>query len=130
MTRVLPIALTLSLLAACSHHIQFIGTADGTTITGTHNLWRQTIEVTLPSGARLDGPYQTLTTDSIGERSLFFGANLTELLGAHMSGRFHGYARLTGQDDQVLEIVFALEWSGRGYGVARTSTGPEYRVMF
>jgi hypothetical protein len=130
MTRSLLIALALSLLAACSHHIQFIGVADGTTITGTHDVWRRTIAVTLPSGVRLEGPYQPLTTGAIGEGSLFFGANIAELLGRPMSGRTHGYARLTGSDSTVLEMVFALEWIGRGYGVARVSSGEEYRVMF
>ena len=130
MTRSLLIALVLSLLAACSHHIQFIGITDGTTITGTHNLWRRTIAVTLPSGVKLEGPYQPLTTGSIGEGSLFFGANIAELLGRPMSGRAHGYARLTGPEGTVLEIVFALEWTGRGYGAARTGLGDEYRVVF
>lgn len=130
MTRALLIALTLSLLVACSQHIQLISTADGSAITGTHNAWRRTIAVTLPSGVRLEGPYQSLTTDSIGEGSLFFGANTAELLGRPMSGRIHGYARLTGSGSTVLEMVFALEWIGRGYGVARASTGEEYRVMF
>ncbi|TAJ07180.1 MAG: hypothetical protein EPO61_14535 [Nitrospirae bacterium] len=130
MTRALLIALTLSLFTACSHHIQLIGAADGTTITGTHDVWHRTITVTLPSGIRLEGPYQPLTTGSIGEGSLFFGANVAELLGRPMSGRMHGYARLTGSERTVLEMVFALEWIGRGYGVARVSTGEEYRVMF
>ncbi len=130
MTRSLLIALALSLLAACSHQIRFIATADGTTLTGTHDIWRQTIAVTLPSGARLEGPYQTLTTGAIGEGSLFFGVNVAELLGRHMSGQVHGYARLIGPEGTVLELVFALEWIGRGYGVARTSLGDEYRVVF
>lgn len=130
MTQPLLIALALLLLAACSSRVQFIATADGTTLTGAHDAWRQTIAVTLPSGARLEGSYQFLTTGAIGEGSLFFGANVAELLGRHMSGRMHGYARLTGQEGTVLEIVFALEWMGRGYGVARTSLGDEYRVVF
>lgn len=130
MTRHLLIALTLSLFVACSHPIQFISTADGTAITGTHDVWRRTIAVTVPSGVRLEGPYQPLTTDSIGEGSLFFGANIVELIGRPMSGRTHGYARLTGSDSTVLELVFALEWIGRGYGVARASTGEAYWVTF
>nr|MBI3611747.1 hypothetical protein [Nitrospirota bacterium] len=130
MTRPFFIALTLSLLTACSHQIQLIDTAAGTTITGTHDVWRRTIAVTLPSGVRLEGPYQPLTTGSIGEGSLFFGANIVELIGRPMSGRMHGYARLTGSDSTVVEMVFALEWIGRGYGVARISNGAEYRVTF
>ncbi|MFM8552652.1 MAG: hypothetical protein ACKOCD_10180 [Nitrospiraceae bacterium] len=47
-----------------------------------------------------------------------------------MRGRFHGHARLTGPDGTVLAMVFALEWIERGYGVARTFTRQEYRVMF
>lgn len=123
--RLLPLLLVL---AACSHRIHLIGVADGATLAGTHDLWHRTISVALPNGATVEGPYQPLSTKTVGEGSLFFGANLTELLGAHVSGQFHGYARLTGPDGLVMEIVFALEWTGRGSGVARAGTGEEYRV--
>jgi len=122
--------LALLLLSACSHQVQFIKNADGTTLTGAHHIWQRTIAVTLPSGESLEGSYEPLSTGTIGEGSLFFGANIAALLGTHMSGRFHGYARLTGSQGTVLEIVFAFEWIGRGYGIARTSLGDEYRVAF
>ncbi|MFM8552653.1 MAG: hypothetical protein ACKOCD_10185 [Nitrospiraceae bacterium] len=62
MTRHLPALLASALLTACSSQIQFFGTDDGATVIGTHHIWRQTIEVAMLSGLKLEGPYQPLTT--------------------------------------------------------------------
>ena len=76
------------------------------------------------------GTSTTLTTAEIGPESLFFGANAGELLGPHAAERVYGYARLTGEQGTVVEIIFASDWLGHGYGVARTSLKEEYRVTF
>ena len=52
------------------------------------------------------------------------------LLGLHRAERIYGYARLTGDRGTVVEIIFASDWLGHGYGVARTSAEEEYRVTF
>jgi hypothetical protein len=66
----------------------------------------------------------------IGPESLFFGANAGELLGRHTVEQIYGYARLTGEQGTVVEIIFASDWLGHGSGVARTSFKEEYRVTF
>jgi len=52
------------------------------------------------------------------------------MLGGHLSGRFHGYAVLMGQNGPIIEMVFASEWTGHGFGVAQASPGEEYRMTF
>lgn len=122
--------LTALPLAACTRAVELVDLQTGTTLSGTHHLWTRTIVVTLPTGETATGMATTLTTAEIGPGSLFFGANVGELLGRHTPDRFHGYARLTGDRGSVVEIIFAADWLGRGFGVARTSHREEYRVRF
>jgi len=88
--------------------------SDGTTISGTSTIWNQSITLTLPSGEIVEGRYVSLTTASISVGSLFYGANVGTMLGKDISGRFHGYARLTGKNGTVVEMVFSSDWSGHG----------------
>ncbi len=117
-------------LAACTHSVELVNLKDGSTLSGTHSLWRHSLTVTLPTGETATGPYTKLTTADIGHDSLFFGANAGELLGRHAAERVYGYARLTGEGGTVMEIIFASDWLGHGHGVARTSLKEEYRVTF
>jgi hypothetical protein len=117
-------------LAACTHAIELVNLRDGSTLSGMHSPWRQSLTVALPTGETATGSYTKLTTAEIVESSLFFGANAGELLGRHAAERVYGYARLTGEGGTVVEIIFASDWFGHGYGVARTSLKEEYRVTF
>ncbi len=122
--------LLLVSLTACAHDVTFVNVRDGTEITGIHRPWSQSIQLTLPSGEVCEGQYQTLTTKTIGEDSLFYRSHLGMLLGQNTVERFHGYARLTGEQGTLVEIVFSSGWTGRGFGLAKTSAGEEYRVTF
>jgi hypothetical protein len=117
-------------LAACTHAITLTNVRDGTEVAGTHHVWRQSIEIVLPSGERCEGRYQTLTTKTIGEESLFYRSHVATLLGRNTAERFHGYARLIGEQGTVVELVFSSGWTGNGFGLAKASSGEEYRVTF
>jgi hypothetical protein len=121
-------ALTLS--SACASAITLYDLKTGETLTGDHRPLTQTIILTLPSGEILEGRYQKLTTLRIKEDSLFYRANLGALLGRNTGERFYGHALLTGDRGAVMELVLAVEWTGHGFGVARTRAGNEYRVTF
>jgi len=86
--------------------------------------------VALPTGEMAAGSYTKLTMAEIGLESLFFGANAGDLLGRHAAERIYGYARLAGEQGTSVEMIFAVDWLGHGYGVARTSLKEEYRVTF
>jgi hypothetical protein len=118
------------LLAACTSQIELVSLADGSALAGTHRVWDRSMTIGLPGGETAQGSYTKLTTADIGKESLFFGANAGELLGLHRAERIYGYARLTGDRGTVVEIIFASDWLGHGYGVARTSSKEEYRVTF
>ena len=117
-------------LLGCAHEVRLVNLSDGATIEGISKLWDQSITLTMPSGEIVEGYYVSLSSAKIGPDSLFYRANVGKMLGGHVSGRFHGYALLTGQNGTIVEMVFAGEWTGHGYGVARASSGGEYHVTF
>lgn len=116
--------------AACTRAVELVDLRTGATLSGTHHLWTRVISVTLPTGETATGTTTKLTTAEIGPDSLFFGANVGDLLGRQTPDRIYGYARLTGDRGTVVEIIFAADWLGHGSGVARTSHQAEYRVTF
>jgi hypothetical protein len=115
-------------LAACAGTIELVDLKTGATPAGTHRLLSRSMSVVLPTGETAAGAYTKLTMAELGPDSLFFGANAGELLGRHAAERIYGHARLKGGQGTVVEILFASDWLGHGYGVARTSTREEYRV--
>ncbi len=118
------------LLVACTRTVELVDLHNGSVLTGTHSLWRRSVSVSLPTGETAAGPYTQLTAADIGAESLFFGANVGELLGRHTVEQVSGYARLIGERGTVVEIIFSSDWLGHGHGVARTSLKEEYRVTF
>lgn len=118
------------LLSACTRSVELVNLTNGSILAGTHRVWDRSMTVTLPAGETARGLYTKLTTADIGGESLFFGVNAGELLGRHEAERIYGYARLTGERGTVVEIIFASDWLGHGFGVARTSSNEEYRVTF
>lgn len=130
MKKVLIIIILLAMLG-CVHNIKFVNPTDGTTIIGEYNTATKTVQVTLPAGESLKGEYVALTNASIGFGSLFYGANVGSMLSIGTGGSSNGYALLTGDKGSVMEIIFSYsEWTGHGFGVAKTNKGDEYRVIF
>ncbi len=117
-------------LVGCAHDLRLVNLGTGASAVGTATLWDQSVRVTLPSGEIAEGEFVSLSGVALGEDSLFYRANLGEMLGGGVSGRFHGYAYLAGTGGTVIEIVFASTWTGHGFGFARTSSGEEYRISF
>ncbi len=130
MLRYLLAVAALVLFTACASTITLYDLKTGETLTGDHRLLTRTITVTLPTGETLQGRYQKLTTLLINEDSLFYGVSLGALLGRNTGERLYGHTLLTGDRGIVMEMVLAVEWTGHGFGVARTRAGNEYRATF
>jgi hypothetical protein len=123
--------LFLIFLSSCVHEVKFVRFSDGTTILGKYNEANREVEVTLPSGETLRGQYVSLTNATIGYGSLFYGANIGSMLTVGAGGSSNGYALLTGNKGTIMEIIYSYsEWTGHGFGIAKTNKGDEYRVMF
>lgn len=130
MWQALWLTLLLAGLPGCTRDVRLVSLSDGSLATGTTKLWSQTVVLTLPSGEVTEGEFFSLSNTKLAEDSLFHRANLGQMFGGQVSGRFHGYAYLMGTQGTVVEIIFAADWTGRGFGFARTSRGEEYRVSF
>jgi hypothetical protein len=125
------VILILLVLIGCVREVKLVDFNDGTTIIGEYNKATKTVTITLPSGEVLKGEYVALTNATIGYGSLFYGANVGSMLSVGTGGSSNGYALLTGDKGTVMEIIFSYsEWTGHGFGTARTNKGTEYRVMF
>jgi hypothetical protein len=120
----------LFLLAACQP-VTLRSLEDGSTVAAELNALTQSITLTLPEGEVAAGHYRTLTTEAIGEGSLFFGANVGQMLGRNAGvERFYGHVRAVSVRGTVVEMVFASGWTGHGHGVARTTDGHEFTFGF
>lgn len=117
-------------LAACIRTVELVDLKTGSVLAGTQSPWNRSMAIVLPTGETAAGTYTKLTTAELGPDSLFFGANMGELLGRQTPDLVYGHARLTGGRGTVVEIIFASNWIGHGHGVARTSLKEEYRVTF
>ena len=127
--KVLP-ALLLVWLAACQP-VTLRSLEDGSTVAAELNAVTQSITLTLPQGEVAAGQYRALTTEAIGEGSLFFGANVGQMLGRNAGvERFYGHVRAVSARGTVVEMVFATGWTGHGHGVARTTDGHEFTFGF
>ena len=118
-------------LIGCVKSVKLINPNDGATIIGEYNTLSKSVKITLPSGEILEGEYVALTNASIGYGSLFYGTNVGSAISVGAGGSSNGYALLKGDKGTVMEIIFSYsEWTGHGFGTAKTNKGDEYRVMF
>lgn len=131
MRRLLSAVLSLLVLCGCAYPIKFINPQDGKLLVGEYNKISKVVNLTLPSGEVLTGEYVALTNASIGFGSLFYGANVGSTMTVGAGGTSNAYAILTGDKGTVMEIIVNYsEWTGHGFGQAKTNKGDEYRVMF
>lgn len=121
----------LLVTAGCVYNFKLVDMREGTTIIGEYNKASESVEVTLPSGEHLTGEYVALTNASISYGSLFSGTNVATAYGINVGGSSNGYALLTDGHGTVMEIIFQYsEWTGHGFGVAKTNKGKEYKIIF
>ena len=124
-------AVALIFLISCTHQIKFVHFDNGTTINGTYNTLIKSVKVTLPSGDILEGQYVPLENVSIGMGSLFYGSSMLSSWSMGAGGSANGYALLTDGKGIVMEIIFQYsQWTGHGFGEARTNKGAVYKVIF
>ena len=125
------LCLLLPPLVGCTREFIVRNLDDASQIQASLNLIRQELVLTFPDGETAVGTVRTLTTEAIGEGSLFFGANVGLMLGRNVGiERLYGHVRAIGNRDTTIEAVLAVDWLGHGYGVAKTSDGREWPIAF
>ena len=123
-------------LNACTHSIQFTNFESGETLNGTYNKLSKTVKVTMPNGEVLSGQYTAMTNASFSmvNASAYSGTAYASGTGYGMTvgGTSNAYALLKSNSSNLMMeiIVNYSEWSGSGYGEARTNKGKVYKVQF
>jgi tetratricopeptide (TPR) repeat protein len=130
--KLLPLLLISIFLSACAvNNVRLVSLSDGTTIFGEYHRTDRFIKITMPDGETLQGTYSSLTNSFIGFGSLLNAATTSMILPTATDGSTEAYALLRGNRGAVMEMVlYYSEWSGNGYGYAKTNTGTGYRVVF
>jgi tetratricopeptide (TPR) repeat protein len=130
--RLLPLFLTCLFLSACAgNNLRLVSLSDGTTIFGEYHRTDRFLKITMPDGETLQGSYSSLTNSYIGFGSLPNAATTSMIFPTATDGMTEAYAMLRGNKGTLMEMVLHYsEWSGSGYGYAKTNEGIGYRVVF
>ena len=91
------------------------------------------IEVRMVSGEILKGNWACSSDLQLGAGILTHQQELTSLLTTSGSGQHKCYAILTGDNSNVMEMMFIhdeMGWSPHGFGVAITNKGEKYRIIY
>lgn len=116
-------SVVLSSFTACSHQLNLVNSKDGMTIHGTYHVASDRIQVQLPSGDLLEGQAVSLQ-DNIPP-AYRDDATPSDV------GVSRVYAVLTDNKGIMMEAVFHYnQFSGHGFGTAKTNKGDEYKIIF
>ncbi len=133
---VLPYILFAILLVGCVHKIELTHFQTGQVLQGEYNTGSYKISITMPNGEILSGKYVALenASFSFGTATAFSGmASATAFgQGIAVGGAGQAYALLKSEKSSLMmEIVASYsEWSGHGFGEARTNDGRTFKVQF
>lgn len=123
-------------LVACTHAIQFTHFETGESLVGEYNELNKTVTVVMPNGEVLSGKYSAMTNASFSfvGANAYTGTTYASGTGYGMSvgGTSKAYALLKSSSSKLMMeiIVDYSEWSGSGYGEARTNDNRNYKVQF
>ena len=124
------------LLVGCARPIIFTNFESGNVLNGQLNGSDRSITVTMPDGDSLSGQYSYLSNASMtfGNAFATSGASSASAFGTSMNtgGQSIIYAVLTSKKSKlVMEIILPYsQWTGQGFGEARTNNGIVYKVQF
>ncbi len=136
MKRLLIIFGAVLLLAGCGKAITLTNFDTGDVLKGRYNSANRTVTVTMPDGQVLSGRYSAISGASMtfGNAYVFSGASTATAFGTGMAvgGASNAYALLVSDTSSLaMEIIVSYsEWTGHGYGEARTNDGRAFKVQF
>lgn len=131
-------------LTACAHSLQLVEFETGQVLNGEYNELNRTVTVTMPDGEVLTGKYSALTNAAVtfgsafGSGTAFSGNTSATAFGSSFGygisagGQSSAYALLKSEKSNLMMeiLVKYSEWSGHGFGEARTNDGRRYKVQF
>ncbi len=135
MKKVLFLALCFS-ISGCVHKLDIVNFQTGQVLEGNYNELNRMVTVIMPDGEVLTGKYSAVNNASFsfGTASAFSGTAMATGLGYGISsgGQGQAYALLKSASSSLLMemVVSYSEWTGHGFGEARTNDGRIFKVQF
>ncbi|MGD9365695.1 MAG: hypothetical protein PVH87_08380 [Desulfobacteraceae bacterium] len=124
------------LIAGCVHKIEITHFQTGQVLQGNYNELNRMVTVVMPDGEILKGKYSAVSNASFsfGTATAYSGAATATGFGYGVSsgGISQAYALLKSETSSLMMemIVSYSEWTGHGFGEARTNDGRSYKVQF
>ena len=128
--------LFLVFFVGCAHKITFTNFQSGEILNGEYNTVDKSIKVAMPNGEILIGKYSAVSGSSMIIGNSFAtsgGATATGFgTGLAVGGNARAYAILSSQiSSLMMEVLVSYsEWTGNGFGEAKTNDGRIYKVQF
>lgn len=128
--------LFLVFFVGCAHKITFTNFQSGEILNGEYNTVDKSIKVAMPNGEILIGKYSAVSGSSMIIGNSFAtsgGATATGFgTGVAVGGNSRAYAILSSQTSPLMMelLVSYSEWTGNGFGEAKTNDGRIYKVQF
>lgn len=132
------------IFTGCVHKMQVVNFETGTTLDAEYNKANKSVKVIMPDGEILTGQYSAMSNASFSIGNTF--SNATAYSGAKTASAFgnstsygissggvsNAYALLRSDKTTLMMemIVQYSEWTGNGYGEARTNDGRRFKVQF
>jgi len=128
--------LLMMVLSGCAHTVTLTNFETGEVLHGQYNELDRSVTVTMPDADILSGKYSAFSNAALTFGNAFvFSGTITASgfgTGVTVGGTSNAYALLTSKTSKLaMEIIVAYsEWSGHGYGEARTNDGRAFKVQF
>lgn len=138
------IVVSILLFTGCTYKMDVIDFDKGTVLDAEYTKMNREVKVVMPNGEVLKGKYSALTNASFSfattnaVSNVYSGNQVATGIGNGSSygmttgGVSRAYALLRSEASNLMMelIVSYSEWSGHGFGEARTNDGRRYKVQF
>ena len=136
--------MSIFLFTGCTYKMDIIDFDKGTVLDAEYTKMNREVKVVMPNGEILKGKYSALTNASFSfattsaVSNVYSGSQVATGIGNGSSygmtagGISQAYALLKSEPSNLMMelIVSYSEWSGHGFGEARTNDGRRYKVQF
>ncbi|HDI51989.1 MAG TPA: hypothetical protein ENF45_05105 [Bacteroidetes bacterium] len=123
-------------IAGCVHNIEITHFQTGQVLQGEYNEINRMVTVVMPDGEILKGKYSAVSSASFmfDTATSYSGVATATGFGYGISsgGQGKAYALLKSETSSLMMemIVTYSDWTGHGFGEARTNDGRTYKVQF
>lgn len=144
MLRLIIAFIIMIMFTGCVYKMQVVNFETGVTLDAEYNKADKSVKVVMPDGEVLIGKYSAVSNatfsmgNTFGSATAYSGANSATAYGNATSwgmssgGASNAYALLHSDKSKLMMeiIVQYSDWTGNGFGEARTNDGRRFKVQF